>query len=214
MSFGRASSKDLPKDAKVLTEEQALGFQIEIIKKWPSRLEVAALRYGPFLLGAASVYTGVFLNSHFRKKLMLFHYGKLSTYLPIVVLPAASSLLYHYEFVLKDIVLMKTPCPTCIELRSAAFQALFGVIFPLILAPLGCAAVSQRYKTYYLPDPKNDPKLAFNEFKSFFKPISKKVWYMFLAHAFLGSALSYFEIRDIININKKLSIPEDELLSE
>lgn len=48
-----------------------------------------------------------------------------------------------FQFVTKRIALMKfDECPVCLELRAAALQAAFGIVFPAILAPIGSAAVS------------------------------------------------------------------------
>lgn len=44
--------------------------------------------------------------------------------------------------VASDIVLQKTVCPLCIELRASAFQVGFSVIYPTVLSPLAGFTVS------------------------------------------------------------------------
>lgn len=54
-----------------------------------------SLKYGAGALGSLSAVTGVLINHHYRVKLRLGAFGAFSSYLPIVVLPALASTLYH-----------------------------------------------------------------------------------------------------------------------
>lgn len=58
-------------------------------------MERWSLKYGAGILGSLSAVTGMFINHHYRGKLRLGTFGTFSTYLPIVVLPAMVSTLYH-----------------------------------------------------------------------------------------------------------------------
>jgi hypothetical protein len=46
------------------------------------------------------------------------------------------------QAVASDIILQKTVCPLCIELRASAVQVGFSVIYPTLLSPLAGFAVS------------------------------------------------------------------------
>lgn len=94
------------------------------------------MRFGPGILGALGAVTGVFVNNHYRTRLRLAKFGFVSSYVPIVVLPAIMASLFHRTFIQSAILLPKEQCPLCLQLRAAAFQGFFGTVYPSILAPL------------------------------------------------------------------------------
>jgi hypothetical protein len=47
-----------------------------------------------------------------------------------------------FQVVTTDIILQKTVCPLCIELRASAVQVGFSVLYPTVLSPLAGFAVS------------------------------------------------------------------------
>lgn len=104
----------LPADAVLLTEEQAIKYQTKLIDGWKENGEVYeikyffisifsylilifrwALRLGSGILGSVSVITSIYINNHFRYKLKLGSYGRFSTYMPIVVIPAIMTTLFN-----------------------------------------------------------------------------------------------------------------------
>lgn len=58
--------------------------------RWP-------LHYGHGILGACSALSGMYVNSYFRSRLRLHTYGRVSSYLPVVALPALMSALFHQQ---------------------------------------------------------------------------------------------------------------------
>jgi len=58
--------------------------------RWP-------FRYGFGILGACSALSGLYINSYFRNRLRLHSYGRVSSYLPLVVLPSIMSALFHHQ---------------------------------------------------------------------------------------------------------------------
>lgn len=94
------------------------------------------MRFGPGILGALGAVTGVFVNNHYRTRLRLGKFGYVSSYIPIVVLPAIMASVFHRTFIQTRVLLPKEECPLCLQLRAAAMQAFFGTVYPSILAPL------------------------------------------------------------------------------
>lgn len=94
------------------------------------------MRYGPGILGALGAVTGVFVNNHYRTRLRLGKFGYVSSYVPIVVLPAIMASLFHRAFIQSQILLPKEECALCLQLRAAAIQGFFGTVYPGLLAPL------------------------------------------------------------------------------
>lgn len=55
-----------------------------------------------------------------------------------------------FQFVLKDVILMNSAqCPVCLETKAAAIQTAFSAVFPMLLAPIGCASVSSKLVHIY-----------------------------------------------------------------
>lgn len=108
--------EDVPKDAVRLTQEQALAYQMNLIRDWPKLSDVYVvrlkdisgnselfhdfcfrftLRMGPGLLGGAATISSLIINNHFRYKLKLGAYGRMSSYLSVVATPVLISALFH-----------------------------------------------------------------------------------------------------------------------
>ncbi|KAF7271279.1 transmembrane protein 126 isoform X1 [Rhynchophorus ferrugineus] len=204
MAVNRAKYNEIPKGAKIIGENEALQFQTDLIQRWPNKSDTFAVRYGMYFLYGATMISGIIITRHFRKKFLLYNYGKFMSLIPITIIPATTGIFFHSEFVLRDVVLRKNVCPTCLELRSAAFQTFTGTVFPAILAPMGCASLSQYFGTYNIPNILKEPKVVFTEFGKMFKPFRTKLWYLFLAQAFCGSAVTYLEMRSVMLIDKEL----------
>ncbi|KAL1491970.1 hypothetical protein ABEB36_012481 [Hypothenemus hampei] len=204
MALAKSRSRDVPEDAIILTEDEAVKHQMDLVKQWDKINEVFALRYGPYILGGAALISGAFFNNHFRKKFMLRNLGHLSTYLPICFVPGFSAILLHSELVLKKVVLLNfDTCPLCLQTRAAALQATLGVVFPAILAPIGCASLALRYGTYNIPYFQKAPREAFEIVRKMYTKIHTKSMYLFIGQAFLASVVTYFEASNIINISKR-----------
>nr|CAD7442485.1 unnamed protein product [Timema bartmani] len=89
---------DIPSDAILLDEEGAVRYQWKTIWDWKPRIDVWPFVHGFSILGGASGFAGLYINSHYRRKLKLLNCGRLSTYLPNVVLPAIMSTVTHHQF--------------------------------------------------------------------------------------------------------------------
>ncbi|XP_050306459.1 uncharacterized protein LOC126743413 [Anthonomus grandis grandis] len=206
MALLKSKTKELPEDAVVLSPQDALKYQMDIVKQWHKTSDVLALRYGPYILGTTALLSGIFYNNYFRKKFMLGHLGRLSTYLPISVVPATLTAVLHTELVLKDIILLKSDqCPLCLQTRAAILQVGFSTIFPIIIGPMGCAAVAMRYGTFNLPYLHEKPKEVFNIFRKMFTKIQTKSMYFMIGQAFLASVVTYYEAKNLFTISAELA---------
>nr|CAH7768730.1 unnamed protein product [Callosobruchus chinensis] len=146
MALERRRVQELPKDAIILTEDQALKYQTRILNEWKTTSDVFGYKYGSIFLGTATMLVGAYTNNFFRRKFKVMKYGQVSSYLPISIVPAMMSLIFHHQFVLRDLVLEnRGVCPICMEVRASSLQAVTGSILPLVLAPLSTIAVSIMY---------------------------------------------------------------------
>ncbi|XP_066138894.1 uncharacterized protein [Euwallacea fornicatus] len=207
----KSNVSDIPENSIILSEADALKYQINIINKWDKSSEIFALKHGPYILGAGALLSGAFFNNYFRRKFLLRHYGSLASYFPICFVPGAASAILHSEAILKKIILMKfDECPMCMEMRAVVVQTSLGVLYPLVLAPIGCAALAVRFSTHDIPYITDRPKEVVNVFKKMFKSLHTKILYMVIAQAFLASVVTYYEASNFINISKKIVEQEEK----
>ncbi|CAG9765164.1 unnamed protein product [Ceutorhynchus assimilis] len=213
MALLKSKTTEIPQDAVVLSEKEAVKYQLDIIKNWPKTSQVFCLKYGPHILAGASLLTGAYYNNYFRRKFMLGHYGRMATYLPICFVPLTLSAILHTELVVKDVLLMKSyTCPVCLQSRAAALQAIIGGIYPLIMAPIGCSVLAVRYVTYDMPYITDSPKQVFNIYSKMLSKIQTKTLYWFIAQAFLASIITHFEVKNLFTITTELRKQEEKAL--
>lgn len=84
-----------PEGTKEILATDLTHFYDRVIDGWRPQSQIWALTKGPGILAAASALSGIHINTIFRRKLRLQHYGQLSTYLPIGVIPAMMTLSFH-----------------------------------------------------------------------------------------------------------------------
>ncbi|XP_037818447.1 uncharacterized protein LOC119608191 [Lucilia sericata] len=215
MALSRARSNEIPKDAVVISEEQALAYQWKIISNWEKLSEVWSLRYAPGIIAAFATGTGIFVNNHYRQKLKLGTYGRFSTYLPIVVIPALFTLSCHKLFVQRSILLQPmSECPTCVQMRAAAFQVGFGVIYPTILAPMAACMFATRHYTYRLPSITENPLEVLQLLKKFTKPIVPILGSILVAQSLATVYLTYKEQEQNIKVLIKMRKFEQQVEQE
>ncbi|XP_036333585.1 uncharacterized protein LOC118744569 [Rhagoletis pomonella] len=194
MALSHARKEEIPKDAIVINEEQALAYQWRVISNWENRWEVWSLRYGPGFLGAMAAATGIYVNSHYRHKLKLGNYGKASTYLPIVVIPAMFSVLSHKFLIQRNVLLDQgTQCPLCLQIRAGAFQAGVGVCYPTVLAPFAAFMFATRHFTYRLPSITKEPIAVFRSWRNMTRPIFPVLGAAIAGQAVIAMYITYKE---------------------
>lgn len=205
MALSHARKEDIPKDAIIVNEEQALAYQWKVISGWGNRWDVWSLRYGPGILGAAAAATGIYVNNHYRRKLKLGNYGKASTYLPIVVIPAIFSVLSHKFLVQRHVILEQhTACPLCLQLRAGAIQGGFGVCYPTILAPFAAFMFATRHYTYRLPSIMKEPLEVFKLWQNMTRPILPVLAAAFAGQAVVAMYITYKEQMQIWRLQLKM----------
>lgn len=107
-----------------------------------------ALVYTPGALGATAVFSSVYMNNHFRNKLRLGNYGRLSSYIPAVALPAIMAMVFHTQFVLPDVILSRNQCPVCVQTRAGLIQGGFSTAYPMVLVPMSAFMVGPNFSQY------------------------------------------------------------------
>ena len=162
------------------------------------------LRVGPGILGSLSVVSGLLINNHFRTKLKLGSYGRFSTYLPIVVIPAIMTTVFHKVLVQSDIILRKYDCPVCLQTRAAVIQCGFGVVYPLILGPLASFMFATRHFTYRLPSIIEQPKEIIKLWYKFTKSASSTGSILLFANLMAAMFITYREINEHHKISLEL----------
>ncbi|XP_011305797.1 uncharacterized protein [Fopius arisanus] len=151
MALRSSAPQELPKDAIVMDENEAILHQWTIVRSWPKMTDVWPFRLGIPLLGLAATIGGLTINEHFRRKLKLHRYGKLSTSFAMGLTPAVIISAAHCIFVTHDIYINKSKCLLCLQQRAMTLQVGFGVCYPIMLSPLANFMYSTRHGTYRLP---------------------------------------------------------------
>lgn len=159
--------------------------------------------------------TGIFVNNHYRNKLKLGTYGRFSTYLPIVVIPALFTLSCHKFFVQRYILLDPiAECPTCLQMRAAAFQTGFGVVYPTLLAPFAACMFATRHFTYRLPSITEKPLEVFQLIKKFTKPIVPVLGSILIGQSLVTIYLTYKEQEQNLKVLMKMKKFEQQVEQE
>ncbi|CAH2075955.1 unnamed protein product, partial [Iphiclides podalirius] len=205
-------SSQIPKDAVVLTEVEAVTYIWEVVDEWNSSSDTWALRYAPAILGAINALSGVLVNTHYRRRLKLGNYGYFSSVIPISVIPGVLTALFHRHTVSTNMLLMKNDgCPLCYETRSGLVQVALGTLYPMVLGPTGALLFANRYLTYRVPDLQEGPKVLFNFLKGHTKPFTGSLAYMVPLQLAASSILTYFEMRNNITLKRKLAEIEQNI---
>ncbi|XP_033611178.1 uncharacterized protein LOC111873951 isoform X3 [Cryptotermes secundus] len=97
MALHKGRIGEIPQGTIQLTEEEAKEYQYRVIFGWTPQREVWPLHYGYGILGACSALSGMYINNYFRSRLRLHTYGRVSSYLPVIALPALMSALFHQQ---------------------------------------------------------------------------------------------------------------------
>lgn len=157
------------------------------------------------MLGGLSAVTGAYINNYYRQKLKLANFGRLSTYLPIVVIPSIVSMIAHKGTVTKDIILENNACSTCLEIRSLFIQSSFGVIYPAIMAPLAAFMFATRYFTYRLPEITKNPKETFQLWRKLTKPLVPTITALICFHGITAILVTHKELEHLHTMRLKLN---------
>ncbi|EAA12082.4 uncharacterized protein LOC120905897 [Anopheles arabiensis] len=211
MALLHKKASEIPKDAVRLSEEEAVQYFLKLVQNWENRSEVWPIIYTPGVLGAGTVFTGFYINNYYRRVLKLGSYGRLSSYLPAVALPAIMATFFHTTFVLPDIVLNKEPCPVCLQTRAALLQTGFGVAYPMLLVPLSSFMFATRHFTYRLPSIVEKPKEVLKLYRKLSGPIMLPITLMLAFSTALAIFLTGKEYETVYKVNIRLLQLERQL---
>lgn len=144
-------------DGKNLSEQNLLVLQHQIIREWKNKKERSVhswilskrffnlslktpcsffLRYSGQGLSILAAIGGIYINNHYRTKLKLGSYGRVSSYLPIVALPAITTNIIHSVVVQPDFMMQKQPCAMCTQIKGGLLHASLAIAYPMVLSPL------------------------------------------------------------------------------
>ncbi|CAK1549262.1 unnamed protein product [Leptosia nina] len=205
-------SSEIPKDAIVVDELEASEYMWDIVYNWKDLSDVWALRHGSTILGGINAMSGILMNYHYRTKLKLGNYGYLSSVIPVSLMPAMLTILFHRYSITTNILLIKETCPLCYELRSSAIQLTLGTAYPLLLAPTGALMLASRYNTHRVPELKKGPKVLFEFVRKLTKPFSGALTTLSLIQVAASSVVTYFELKNNIVFRNKLIDIEQKIL--
>ncbi|GAB0098790.1 uncharacterized protein DMENIID0001_145930 [Sergentomyia squamirostris] len=186
------------------SKEKILRLQYDIIDKWKDTSETFYLTKGPPNLGILGALSGIFVHNHYRKKLKLGTYGRATSYLPIVVLPAIVAPMVHKMVFQAKILLGEYKCSLCVQMKAGLTQAALAVVYPGVLAPFASFMYATRHFTYRLPSITQNPREVFTLWSKLSKPIVKPVIGLLLANYFAAQFLTYKELKDFHSIMTKL----------
>ncbi|XP_053681776.1 uncharacterized protein LOC128732534 [Sabethes cyaneus] len=211
MALLHKKQTEIPKDAVKLTEQEALIYFMKLVDKWDDKWEIWPLAYTPGMLGASTVLSSLYINNHYRSKLKLGTYGRLSSYIPAVVLPALMTTFFHKYFVVPEVILGKQKCPVCIQTRAALIQAGFGTIQPMLMAPMSAFMFATRHFTFRLPSITEQPREMLKVYQKLSRPIMSVVTVMLAFNVMVSMFLTAKEFEAVYNVNLKLVEMEKEL---
>lgn len=160
------------------------------------------------MLGAVTAATGAYINNYYRNKLKLGNWGKLSTYLPIVVIPTIVSMIAHKGAVTRDVILKPNICSTCLEIRSLFIQSGFGVVYPTIMAPLAAFMFATRYFTYRLPEITENPVEVLKLWKKLTKPLVPTITALICFHGICAILITHKELQQFHKMQSKFDVQQ------
>ncbi|XP_055525483.1 transmembrane protein 126A [Wyeomyia smithii] len=214
MALLHKTQSEIPQDAVKLTEEQAVIYFTRLVEKWDNKWEIWPLEYTPGILGATTVVSSVYINHHFRTKLKLGTFGRLSSYVPAVILPAIMSTFFHKFFIVPRIILNRRQCPVCIQTRAGMIQAGFSTVYPMLLAPMSAFMFATRHFTFRLPSITEQPREVLKLYQKLSRPITMAVTIMLAFNMLLSMFLTSKEFESVHRINLKLMQIEKDLDAE
>ncbi len=192
------------KNYKLLSERAAAERASSFLYNWEPRSDVWSLVYGGVLPVALAGLPGMLLTNRIRSlhKVRLGQ-GKMIAAAPASVFPATMAVGIQ-QLSATDIMLGKTQCPVCLEVRTISLQLLSGVVFPSALALLGNFVYLKSFRAVRgLPDILSKGQLKWMG-ETLYKCRGIVMWSAF-AQAVSISGLLWLQRRQWLDVNQKLS---------
>ncbi|XP_047019026.1 uncharacterized protein LOC124629591 [Helicoverpa zea] len=198
-------AKDIPEGGVALDELEATEYVWNLVFDWESSSDTWALKYAPMILGGVNALCGVLINRHYRNRLKLGSYGYFASVVPITVMPAVLTALFHRQLISTDLLLMKNQgCPLCYEVRSAAVQCSLGTLYPMLLAPTSALMFANRYSTYRVPNLNEGAKVMFQFLRKVTRPYNSTLTLMVVAQVLASSIFTYYEMVNNLTLRAKI----------
>lgn len=105
-------------------------------------------------------------------------------------------------------------CPTCVQLRAAAFQVGLGVVYPTILAPMAACMFATRHFTYRLPSITEKPLEVLQLLRKFTKPIVPMLGSILVGQSLVTVYLTYKEQEQNLKVLIKMKKFEQQMEQE
>lgn len=212
MLIQKGIASEIPSDAVVITEEEALKRQWQIVRDWRKRSEVWPLRYGGTIVSGLSAISALILTNHYRARLRLRSYGMIPMYLPTVFLPSFASAVYHKTDITSAVLLQSEECPLCIQGRSIVAQFFFSIALPMCLAPIGSCYYAMATGSYNVPPLQIQyiPELG-RLWLSMTQKLKLKLPILIGTNLLSAAILAYLEQDCFFKLQRKLYEEEEEL---
>ncbi|XP_035215445.1 uncharacterized protein LOC118189023 [Stegodyphus dumicola] len=170
------------------------------VRYWKPQYEVWPFVYGDEIASTMSIGSSIYIIHFFRKQLKIRQYGRLTCYTPVVGLASFFTYALQSIYVTEDI-LMEKSCPLCVSLRASLGHVAFGVVYPMILAPIIGFFLADKLLTYPVPSLTRAPKETLNVWLRLVKKNTRAFSILAALH-FAGAMFityqkekSYFELK-------------------
>lgn len=191
------------KNAELISQQDAIQHQWALIKRWEPKSDTRVFRYGTAFESLSAGMAGLYFQAHYRSVFKLGAYGFASTYLATTFLPVFMTGMFQNSQVRADIIIEKTPCLICLQVRSALIQTLLGTVYPLFLAPVAASFVASRYYTYPIPELKQY-KSIIELWKDMTRPIMRHIGVFAAFQIAVASLVTYKEMEQIKVFKQKV----------
>lgn len=203
--------REIPSDAVIISREEALSKQWDMLYDWKKWSEVWPLKRGFAVVSGVTAITSMMFTNHYRRRLKLANYGMVPMYLPTVFMPSIGSAMFHKHGV-TDAVLLQSECPVCIQGRAILSQLFFSIAVPMFLAPLGSCYYAMSTASYDVPPLqfKYLPELG-RLWLSMTQRLKLKLPILIGTNILTAAVITYLEEDCFFKLNRKLYDLEEEL---
>ncbi|XP_022654969.1 uncharacterized protein LOC111271336 [Varroa jacobsoni] len=131
----------LPPNCRLLLGDELDTFLNKAIAEYKPSKDMIPLKYAAIPMGLTAGVCAFAVTTTFRRFFKLGSFAQKTCY-AAVIFPASTTSVIMHSNTTKDIIHRETKCPVCVQTRAMSFQALFGALYPAIVAPIICASFS------------------------------------------------------------------------
>ncbi len=121
-----------------LTESEAVDKAVHVLWNWRPHSDIFALKFGSGLPALLATIPGISMTDRIRNahRLQGIKAGRLMSSGPAIVAGLCGTITANL-FIQQDLLIAKTSCPTCLEMRAVSLQLVFGVLLPTTISLVG-----------------------------------------------------------------------------